>query len=203
MSALPSPEDVLAFWIGDASTSPEALAAQNKKWFQGGDAFDRELRDRFLPLLETLSAGPLARDWTARGARDRLAAIIVLDQMSRNIFRGSPRAFAQDMLALALCKEGLIAREDLILSEAERVFYYLPMEHSEEMGDQIRSVDLFTALAASARDGFKGFCDMTLDYARKHLDVIEEFGRFPHRNAVVGRTSTDAEQQWLAEGGGF
>ena len=203
MSALPSPEDILQFWIGEAGVSPQALETQNKKWFQGGEAYDRELTDRFLPLLETLSAGPLARDWAARGVQGRLAAIIVLDQMSRNIFRGSPRAFAQDMLALSLCKEGLMAREDLGLSEAERVFFYLPMEHSEELGDQIRSVELFTALARSAREGFAGFANLTLDYAHQHLDVIKQFGRFPHRNATVGRISTDAEKEWLAEGGGF
>ncbi|MDP3460768.1 MAG: DUF924 family protein, partial [Hyphomonas sp.] len=164
---------------------------------------DAELKDRFLPLLETLSAGPLAEDWAARGAKGRLAAILVLDQFSRNIFRKSPRAFAQDRLALHLCKEGLLAREDLGLSEAERVFFYLPLEHAEDEGLQARSVDLFTSLHAEARPGFEDFTKSTLDYAHQHLEAIRQFGRFPHRNAVVGRVSTPEELDWLAEGGGF
>lgn len=203
MSALPSPEEVHHFWFGEDAAAPEVLATHAKLWFNGGKAFDRTLTEQFLPLLETLSAGPLAHDWAARGARGRLAAILVLDQMSRNIFRDSPRAFAQDMLALHLCKEGLAAGDDAQLSEAERIFFYLPLEHSEAMEDQIRAVDLFTALSANARKPFRQFVDNTLDYARQHQDVIRRFGRFPHRNAAVGRQSTDEEKEWLAEGGGF
>lgn len=203
MIALPSPATVLGFWFGGSAASPEVLQTHAPLWFKGGEAFDRLLTAQFQPLLETLSAGPLARDWAARGPRERLAAIIVLDQMSRNIFRGSPRAFAQDMLALHLCKEGLDAGEDRTLSEAERVFFYLPLEHSEVMADQQKSVALFIQLAEEARDAFRDFARDTLDYARQHLDVIAEFGRFPHRNAAVGRESTEAEKEWLAEGGGF
>lgn len=203
MIALPSPATVHGFWFGGSATSPEVLKTHAPLWFKGGEAFDRLLTAQFQPLLETLSAGPLARDWAARGPRERLAAIIVLDQMSRNIFRGSPRAFAQDMLALHLCKEGLEAGEDRALSEAERVFFYLPLEHSEVMGDQEQSVALFTRLAGEARDEFRDFAKNTLNYAHQHLDVIRQFGRFPHRNAAVGRESTEAEKEWLAEGGGF
>ena len=203
MIALPSPATVHGFWFGGSAASPEVLKTHAPLWFKGGEAFDRLLTAQFQPLLETLSAGPLARDWAARGPRERLAAIIVLDQMSRNIFRGSPRAFAQDMLALHLCKEGLEAGEDRALSEAERVFFYLPLEHSEAMADQEEAVALFTRLAGEARDEFRDFAKNTLDYAHQHLDVIRQFGRFPHRNASVGRESTEAEKEWLAEGGGF
>jgi uncharacterized protein (DUF924 family) len=202
MSALPSPEDILAFWIADADT-PEGLKAQSKKWFNGGKDFDAELEAKFLPLLETLSAGPLAEDWAARGAKGRLAAIIVLDQMSRNIFRGSPRAFAQDRLALHLCKEGLEKGEDEDLAEAERVFFYLPLEHSEALDDQDWAVALFTALYNTAREDFREYTKTTMDYAIQHRDAIRQFGRFPHRNKVVARTSTPEELEWLAEGGGF
>ncbi len=203
MTAMPSPEDVLSLWIGEAANSPAELKLKTRMWFNGGEALDAELAARFQPLLETLSAGPLAKDWAARGAKGRLAAIIVLDQFSRNIFRKSPRAFAQDRLALHLCKEGLLAREDLGLSECERVFFYLPLEHAEDEGLQARSVDLFASLHADARPGFDEFTKSTLDYARQHRDAIQRFGRFPHRNAVVGRVSTPAELEWLAEGGGF
>ena len=95
------------------------------------------------------------------------------------------------------------ALEDLGLSEAERVFFYLPLEHAEDEGLQARSVDLFTSLHAEARPGFDAFTKSTLNYAHQHRDAIQQFGRFPHRNAVVGRTSTQAEKEWLAEGGGF
>jgi len=203
MTPLPAPGDVLTFWIGEAANSAAELKLKNKMWFNGGAALDAEIAARFQPLLETLSAGPLAEDWTAGGAKGRLAAIIVLDQFSRNIFRKSPRAFAQDRLALHLCKEGLLAREDLGLSEAERVFFYLPLEHAEDEGLQARSVDLFTSLHATARPGFDEFTKSTLDYARQHREAIHQFGRFPHRNAVVGRISTPDELEWLAEGGGF
>lgn len=203
MIALPSPATVHGFWFGGSASSPEVLKTHAPLWFNGGEAFDRLLTAQFQPLLETLSAGPLAHDWAARGARERLCAIIVLDQMSRNIFRGSPRAFAQDMLALHLCKEGLAASEDRALSETERVFFYLPLEHSEALADQQQSVALFSRLADEARDAFRDFTKNTLDYAHQHLDVIAEFGRFPHRNDAVGRESTDAEKAWLAEGGGF
>jgi uncharacterized protein (DUF924 family) len=203
VSALPSPEAVLDFWFADAARTPEGLAAQNKLWFRGGEAFDRELTEKFLPLLEALAQGPLAEDWAARGQHGRLAAIIVLDQMSRNIFRGTARAFAQDPLALQLCREGLELREDNHLSEAERVFFYLPLEHSEDPADQARSVAMFTAIAEDARPGFDGFAKTTLDYAREHAKAIEDFGRFPHRNKILGRASTPAELEWLAEGGGF
>ncbi|MFN4184666.1 MAG: DUF924 family protein [Hyphomonas sp.] len=203
MIALPSPATVHAFWFGGSASSPEVLKTHAPLWFNGGEAFDRILTAQFQPLLETLSAGPLAHDWATRGPRQRLSAIIVLDQMSRNIFRGSPRAFAQDMLALHLCKEGLAAGEDRKLSETERIFFYLPLEHSEAMEDQKESVALFARLADEARAEFREFTATTLDYARQHLDVIRDFGRFPHRNDVVGRENTPEEKDWLAEGGGF
>ncbi len=203
MTPLPGPSDILDFWFADSRTSPDVLKSQSRKWFNGGRAFDAELEAHFLPLLETLSAGPLAEDWATRGPSGRLAALIVLDQMSRNIFRGSPRAFAQDRLALDLCKEGLAKGEDEGLSEIERVFFYLPLEHSEALGDQDRAVDLFEALHANASDSVRDYLKGTLDYAIAHRDAIRQFGRFPHRNAVVGRQSTPQEREWLAEGGGF
>lgn len=203
MIALPSPATVHAFWFGASAASPEVLTSHAPLWFNGGEAFDRLLTAQFQPLLETLSAGPLAHDWAARGPKGRLSAIIVLDQMSRNIFRGSPRAFAQDLLALTLCKKGLAKGEDTGLSETERAFFYLPLEHSEALDDQRRSVELFEALGRDASEPFRAFVENALDYARQHLDVIRQFGRFPHRNAAVGRETTPDEAEWLAEGGGF
>ncbi|MCA8899903.1 MAG: DUF924 domain-containing protein [Hyphomonas sp.] len=203
MSALPTPQDVLDFWIGDATNSPEAAGRQNKLWFTKSDETDAELRARFGPLLETLSHLPAAEDWAARGPQGRLAAIIVLDQFSRNLFRGDARAFHQDGLALLLAKDGIALGEDTGLSECERIFWYLPFEHSEAPEDQDTSVALFTALHRDAREGFKGLVESTLDYAHAHKAVIDRFGRYPHRNEALGRASTEEETAWLAKGGGF
>ena len=203
MSGLPTPQDVLDYWIGDAVTSPEAAGRQNKLWFSKSDETDAEIRERFLPLLETLSRLPAAEDWAARGPRERLAAIIVLDQFSRNLFRGQARAFHQDDLALLLCKDGLALGQDKGLSECERIFFYLPLEHSEATEDQEQSVARFTDLLVESREGFRSLIESTLQYAKAHKEVIDQFGRFPHRNAALGRESTADEKEWLAEGGGF
>ncbi|MEH6693794.1 MAG: DUF924 family protein [Hyphomonas sp.] len=204
MSAMPKPADILDFWIGDASHSGEAAAEKNKIWFGKSPELDEEIRERFLTLLETLAAGPLAQEWAAKGPRERLAAIIVLDQFSRNMFRDSPRSFSQDMLALRLCKEGLALREDLSLSEAERMFFYLPLEHSEDVGDQSRSVEMFAALRRDAREDFQKLTESVLEYAYAHQSVVDRFGHFPHRNEVVARESTPEEVAYLAKpGSGF
>lgn len=204
MINLPAPSDVIAFWIGDAASSAEEAGVRNKMWFAKSEDIDAEIRAKFLPLLETLAAGPLADDWAEGGTSERLAAIIVLDQFSRNLFRGSPRAFSQDALALRLCKEGLSLREDLTLSEAERIFFYLPLEHSEDIGDQTRAVEMFSALVKDARSEFRQLAETTLEYAYAHKAVIEQFGRFPHRNAVLARETTPQEAAYLAKpGSGF
>ena len=203
MRELPTPKDVIDYWIGEASASPDAAGEKHKLWFGKSKETDAEIRERFGALLETLSDLPSAEDWASRGPRERLAVIIVLDQFSRNLFRGEARAFHQDDLALLLCKDGIALGQDKGLSEAERIFFYLPLEHSEAPEDQVASVAKFAELAADSREGFRGLTESTLKYAHAHKDVIDRFGRFPHRNAALGRESTDEEKEWLAEGGGF
>lgn len=163
MTELPPPGQILAYRIADAGASPEGLKWQPKIGSRGGEAIGRGTRDRFLPLLESLSADPLAEDWAARGPAGRLAAFILPDQCSCNILRKSPRAFAQDRLALHLCREGVEAREDQGQSETGRVFLYLPLEHSENLDDQNRAIEHVTALHASTRPGFSDFTKPTLD----------------------------------------
>ncbi|WP_084397495.1 DUF924 family protein [Henriciella aquimarina] len=198
-----TPETVLDYWIGDTAASPETLEEKGKLWFQKSFETDQEIAKTFVSTLADLAAG-LAQDWAARGPRERLAAIIVLDQFSRNIFRDHRFAFKHDPLALALAKEGVGRREDEGLSESERVFLYLPYEHSEDLADQRRSVELFDKLVADAREGFKPFAENVRSYAVAHLEVIEEFGRFPHRNSVLRRASTREEQAYLSQpGAGF
>jgi uncharacterized protein (DUF924 family) len=203
MSELPTPQDVIDYWIGEASDSPDAAGEKHKLWFGKSKETDAEIRERFGALLETLSDLPSAEDWASRGPRERLAVIIVLDQFSRNLYRDDAKAFEQDSLALLLCKDGLALKQDKGLSEVERIFFYLPLEHSEAPDDQARSVQVFTDLLVDAREGFRDLIENTLQYAKDHKKVIDEFGRFPHRNKALGRDSTDAEKEWLAEGGGF
>jgi uncharacterized protein (DUF924 family) len=203
MTHVPTPDDVLDYWIGTTRHAPDSLKDKHKLWFGKSDQTDAEIRDRFLGLLEDASHLPFADDWATDGPRGRLAAIIVLDQFSRNLFRGEARAFRQDSLALRMCKDGLALNEHKSLSETERVFFCLPLEHSEALADQERSVVLFQELVNDARPEFKEFARSTLDYAEQHLKVIQDFGRFPHRNEALGRETTSEEAEWLAEGGGF
>lgn len=203
MSQLPTPQDVLDFWIGEAKDDADIAEQRNALWFAKSFATDAQIADRFLPLIAPL-AEDLAYDWAERGPHDRLAAIIVLDQFSRNLFRDSALAFAHDSIALGLTKEALMLGEDKSLSEVERIFLYLPLEHSERMADQTLSVQLYTRLVEDARPAFKPLCRSTLDYAHRHLKVIEDFGRFPHRNKVLKRPNTRAEAEYLSQpGAGF
>ncbi len=202
MMAIVTPLDILDHWIGPARESAEAAEARQGLWFQGSLETDAQIARRFLPTLAALASG-LDRDWAARGPRARLAAIVALDQFTRNVFRGTAAAFENDARARRLCLDGLTAGEDRGLAEAERVFFYLPLEHSEAMADQVRSVALYEQLAREARPDFTAMTETVLDYARRHRDVIARFARFPHRNRALGRHDTAAETDWLAEHGGF
>ncbi len=203
-NTLPTPQDVIDYFIGDAAHSVDAAQQMFSLWFKKSDATDTEIREWFQPLLETLSAGPLAKDWAGRGPDGRLAAIIVLDQFSRNMFRGSPRSFAQDALALKLAVAGIEAGQDSEMSEVGRMFMYLPFEHSEDIHDQATAIRLFSVLRDEARAPFRDMMENTLSYAHQHRDVIAKFGRFPHRNAIVARTNTPEEDAYLATpGSGF
>lgn len=198
-----TPETVLDFWLGDHPSQPAVLETKQKLWFQKSFETDRTIADTFVTTLADLAAGE-AKTWAKNGARSRLAAIIVLDQFSRNIFRGHRYSFAHDPMARSLTMTGLAFNEDQHLTEVERVFFYLPLEHSEDLEDQKMSVKLFEQLTREARPAYKAFCENTLDYARQHLDVIEKFGRFPHRNSVLRRPSTREEQTYLDQpGAGF
>ncbi|MEM1035263.1 MAG: DUF924 family protein [Pseudomonadota bacterium] len=203
MTALPSPQDVLDYWLGDATNDAGAADEKMKLWFEKSEATDADLAEHFLDLMAPL-AGGLAQEWADKGPSQRLAAIIALDQFSRNLFRDTKHAFASDPLALNLTKDALSKGEDAGLSEVERIFLYLPLEHSEDMADQDLSVQKYTELAQDARPAFKALCENTLDYAIRHRDVIDQYGRFPHRNAILKRTSTEAELEYLSKpGAGF
>ena len=197
-----TPQAILDFWFEDALDQPDKLGQRMKVWFGGGPKVDAEITERFGATVEALGSG-LGDMWATRGPRERLAAIIALDQFSRSIHRKSPKAFVNDPLALHLAKEGIANGEDQQLPPAARMFVYLPLEHSERMDDQRESVRLFEALAAEAGDATPEMFTSTLDYARRHAEVIAKFGRFPHRNDVLGRASTPEETAWVKEHGEF
>ncbi|MBE2211449.1 MAG: DUF924 domain-containing protein [Xanthomonadaceae bacterium] len=161
------------------------------KWFKGGPAFDADCRHRFEEDHLSAARGELA-DWLD-DAESSLALLILLDQIPRNIYRDTRHAFATDGLARRYAREAIKAGHDAHCPAELRGFFYLPFEHSESMADQHRSVELFAALGN--HEMYK--------FALKHREVIEKFGRFPYRNAALGRTSTPDELAWLAAGGGF
>lgn len=195
-----TPGGVLHFWFGYAASRPALIAERQRLWFRKSFDTDRTIAHRFTDVLARLRSGEAWR-WAARGPRERLAAVIVLDQFSRNIFRGAPAAFENDALALALAKTGIARGEDMDLAPIERWFLYMPLEHSESASDQRRSVEKFTALAVSAPPEQRPAFASALDFAKRHAVVIRRFGRFPHRNAILGRASTAAERAFLAKPG--
>ena len=173
------PADVVAFW---KEAGPE-------KWFRKDAEFDRAIADRFGALHAQAAAGT-KNDWAAT-PEGALALLLVLDQFSRNMFRGTPKAFSQDEMALAIAIKAVDAGFDQKLPQELRFFMYLPFEHAESIADQERCVLLVHASAPLA-----------LPYALEHERIIRRFGRFPHRNPILGRHMTPAEQAFL-DGGGF
>ncbi len=171
-------EAVLKFWFG-----PEP--GENRKvWFEKNAEFDAEIHRRFGALYECARAGGC--DAMATDARGALALVIVLDQFPRNMFRDDPRAFATDAAALNWAKQALDRGDEALLIPVERIFLYLPFEHAEDLTEQEKSLKLFATLDP-----------VNFEYALRHRQIIERFGRFPHRNAVLGRPSTAAELDFL------
>jgi uncharacterized protein (DUF924 family) len=181
------PDDVLAFWFGEGAD----YGKRHKRWFEKDPAFDAELARRFVALHDELAA---ERAWLD-GPLACLARILVLDQFPRNMFRGTARAFASDALALETARLAVAERYDRRLLPVERLFVYLPFEHSERLEDQERACELCAPLAAFPET------DDALRYAIAHRDIIRRYGRFPHRNAILGRPSTPAELEFLRQPG--
>jgi uncharacterized protein (DUF924 family) len=170
----------LEFWFGDLST---------KDWFRKDAALDERIATRFRDTYQALSE-KVPDDWLA-SPEGCLAAIIVLDQFPRNMFRGDKQSFATDAAALQLSKRAITAGFDAKLDADRRAFLYMPFQHAEDAADQARSVGLFTALGMP----------LQRDYAERHKAIIDRFGRFPHRNAILGRDSTEEEIAFLKQPG--
>lgn len=182
-------EEILDFWFG-GEAGEEGF---REVWFQRDEDFDREIRERFAGDYEKAAAGELD-DWMAL-PRGCLALILLLDQFPRNLFRNDPRAYATDGKAREVADHAVTTGLDRGLAPVERMFVYLPFEHSESVEGQRRSVELFLAL-----DVELGTSEV-LDYASRHREVIERFGRFPHRNEILGRPSSAEEREFLEEPG--
>lgn len=178
-------QEILHFWFEE---TPPAL------WFQKNEDFDSRIRKRFMPVYR-LAAEGVCDAWRD-DAHGCLALCIVLDQFPRNMFRGKPDAFATDAKALGIARFAVGRGFDQTLSATHRRFLYLPFEHSEDMADQERSVALFKSMRTED--------PLAYDYALRHYDVIARYGRFPHRNAILGRQNTPEEDEYLAQpGAGF
>ena len=194
-----TPDAVLDFWVGAPGSAAEVGARQRPLWFAKSAANDQLVVERFAETLVAASAGRL--DHWANTPRGRLALIVVLDQFPHHVHRGHGQSFAFDARSLALALEMIERGEDVRVTPIERVFVYLPLEHAESLEMQDRSVALYEKLAneaaAAERQLFEGF----LDYARKHRDVVVRFGRFPHRNELLGRPSTPEEIEFLKQPG--
>ena len=181
--------DVVDFWFGP----PQARGTARPEWFRKDAKLDAEIRRLFAALHASAALGE-REAWRAR-PRPMLALVIVLDQFSRNLYRGDARAFAQDAHALACSREALARGDDAGLLPVERQFLYLPFEHSEDLADQDRAVELMRSL-----DAFEQTRGLE-EWAERHRIIIRRFGRFPHRNATLGRASTPEEIEFLKEPG--
>ena len=181
------PDDILRFWFADRAA---------EQWYLPSDAFDAEIRGEFEAVAIKLAADQIglrsAHEWELESPQSHLALIIALDQFPRNMYRDTPAAFAWDIYALKAAKRMIAKKTDVHLTQSQRPFAYMPLMHSEELADQNQCVDICDV---RLEDG------NTLKFAEIHRDIIARFGRFPHRNKILGRTTSKAEQAFLDEGG--
>ncbi len=194
---------VLEFWFGNGRTATEVAAEKTPLWWSKNQQIDREITARFAATsAAAANHNPALASW-ADTPRGLLALIICTDQFPRNIHRDTPQAFAQDPVALEYAKQCVAGGAAAQLNPIQRVFAYLPFEHSEDLAEQQRSVSLYESLAESAASNaeeaklFNGY----LEFARKHHEIIQRFGHFPHRNRILGRPSSDEERAFLEQPG--
>ena len=195
MSPALQTDAVLAYWFGVETDAALVADKQKALWWHGTPELDDELRRRFGVLVERAATGEL--DASRSTPRGLLGLILLADQLPRNIYRGTARAFAYDALARAHCRHGLAQEFDQRLRPIERVFHYLPLEHSESLQDQQDACALFSNLVAVADTGQRELFSGYLRFAERHRDIIARFGRFPHRNGILGRVSTAQELVFL------
>ncbi len=192
-------EDILEFWFGDSVECMDSFDERRHTWFSVSDEFDNEIRERFEQDIEYAAQQSL--ECNLDNPRELLAFIILLDQFPRNVYRGTPKAFAYDTHALKLTRKLIDEGIDSVFPYVERQFVYMPLQHAEDKDIQQLSVKMFESLKQAAdNDVLKQSGQESLWYAELHKEIIDDFGRFPHRNEILGRDSTKAELDYLASG---
>ena len=191
-----TPQTILDFWFGEL-TDGFADTAHRTRWYAFDDAFDRLIQDQFAATLQAACQSEL-NGWLD-DPEGRLAYIVLTDQFSRQIHRGTAQAFASDALALSAAREGISRGMDRDLELNQRSFFYMPFEHSEALLDQHTAVGLFAQLRNETPPPYRQNTGESLRHAQQHRDIIQRFGRFPHRNALLDRVSTEAEVEYLAQ----
>lgn len=187
---------VLEYWFGGLDHTPAWFGERMRLWFMGGPKVDAEIRDRFEMLVERAECGELGA-WL-EAPREALALLVLLDQFALNIYRNEARGYRCSEAAIRPAKAILARGWEAVLSPAERIFLYMPLEHSESLADQELCLERFRALAVKVPPELAEVMKGSLDYAERHLRVVKRFGRFPHRNEALGRVSTEAEKAFLA-----
>lgn len=189
-------ERVLSFWFKERTMTAPQIDARMDTWFGEDAAFDHEIEQIFADDIKRASQGKLTH-W-GETARGRLALILLIDQFRRNVHRGSAAAFSHDKLALKLCVEGAMRQMDNELTPIERVFFYMPLQHAESRRVQEKSVAIYERLANAVSATYRETFETVLQFAELHRDIVERFGRFPHRNTLLGRADTPEEAEYLA-----
>ena len=197
MSA-PSARDIVTYWLGDSVAGPEAADAQRELWYRGGREVDRHIEARFGEAVVRAREGELDA-WVAT-AEGALALVILLDQFTRNIYRGSLEVYSGDALAFAIADRAVSTAIDLELPVTGRIFLYHPFHHSETLAQQNRGVALLESLEAEAASEWQAYVRRSVEGFGSHRDIVARFGRFPHRNRVLGRASTPEEEAYLDAG---
>lgn len=187
---------ILDFWFREQELSAPQIDQRMDVWFGDDEVFDLECKKEFLDDVNLASDGKL--DHWAREPRGRLALILLLDQFRRNIFRNTAEAFSKDKAALKLCVEGAMEKKDQGLPPIQRAFFYMPLQHSESAKVQAKSVELFIKLAESVSRSYRETFETIAQFAELHRDIIDQFGRFPHRNKLLNRANTPQEDEYLS-----
>ena len=189
-------EAILNFWFMEQELSAPQIDRRMDTWFGEDAVFDAEIKENFFDDVDAASRGRLLH-WGAE-AHGRLALIILIDQFRRNIYRGTAEAFAKDKLALKLCVEGAMQKIDKGLTPIQRVFFYMPLQHAESRKVQAKSVELYERLAKAVSPTYRETFLTCAQFAELHKDIIDQYGRFPHRNRILGRENTPEEDAYLA-----
>lgn len=189
----------IEFWFREQELTAPQIDQRMDIWFGVDDVFDHECKKEFLDDVELASDGKL--DHWAHKSRGRLALILLLDQFRRNIYRGTAEAFSKDKAALKLCVEGAMAKKDQGLTPIQRAFFYMPLQHAESAKVQAKSVELFSKLAQTVSLTHRETFETMTQFAELHRDIIDQFGRFPHRNILLNRENTPEENEYLSNDG--